>query len=52
MIKNILILLKELDAYNVSMEVEVAKGLFHIPETFSEGLEKTKRKFKYKNKDL
>lgn len=48
MIKLILELLAHNDAYNVSTEVEIAKGKYAIPRTFKESMEKIKRERKFK----
>lgn len=50
MLKNILTLLKEMDAYNVSEEVEIAKGKYHFPLTSKEMFAKIIRDIKFRKK--
>lgn len=48
MIKLILALLHENDAYNFSEDIEVAKGKYKIPKTLSENFRQIKRDIKFK----
>lgn len=38
------------DWYNVSEEIEIAKGKYKIPESFKEGVQQAKRKAKWSQK--
>lgn len=38
------------DFYNVSEEIEIAKGKYKLPMTFSEGVKKVKRRAKWSQK--
>lgn len=50
MIREILTLLSNIDAYNISEEIEIAKGKYSIPKTFKESIKQMKREVKFKKK--
>lgn len=51
MITKILKLLNERDYFDVSKEVEIAKGKHYMPTTFKEAMPMVKRILKIKTKD-
>lgn len=47
MIGTILDMLKQDKFYGISKEIEIAKGKFSTPQTFTEALNQTKRELKW-----
>jgi hypothetical protein len=50
MIKNIIELLKTDNFYNISEEIEIAKGKYKAPESVKEGIKNVKRRLQWQLK--